>query len=85
MRYSTGKILCLILRSFVLLHLVLLKHAFIPLFSCLFRETRSDFLRPENRTIGYCRPNFIVHRKKDDSQYELPSISQLFSRELYNR
>ena len=52
MRYSTGKILCLILRSVLLSNLVLLKHAFIPQFNCLFRKTRSDFLRPENRTIG---------------------------------
>ena len=52
MRYSTGKFLCLILRSVVLSNLVLLKHAFNPQFSCLFRVTRSDFLRPENRTIG---------------------------------
>ena len=52
MRYSTGKILCLILRSMVLSNLVLLKHAYNPQFSCLFRVTRSDFLRPENRTIG---------------------------------
>ena len=52
MRYSTGKIFCLILRSVVLSNLVLLKHAFIPQFSCLFKITRSDFLRPENRAIG---------------------------------
>ena len=47
MRYSTGKILCLTLRSVVLSNLVLLKHAFFPQFNCLFRVTRSDFLRPE--------------------------------------
>ena len=48
MRYSTGKILCLILRSVVPSDLVLLKLAFNPQFSYLFRVTRSDFLRPEN-------------------------------------
>ena len=52
MTYSTGMILCLILRSVVLSKLVLLKHAFSHQFSCLFRVTRSNFLRPENRTIG---------------------------------
>ena len=52
MRYSTGKILCLILRSVVLSNLVLLKHAFNPQFSYFFRVTRSDFLIPENRRIG---------------------------------
>ena len=50
MKYSTGKILCLILRSVVLSNLVLLKRAFIPQFRCLFRKTGIDFLRPENRT-----------------------------------
>ena len=52
MRYSTGKILCLILRPVVLSNLVLLKHAFYPQFSCLFRVTRRDFLGTENRTMG---------------------------------
>ena len=52
MRCSFGTILCLILRSVVLSNLVLLKHASNPQFSCLFRVTQSDFLRPENRTIG---------------------------------
>ena len=51
MKYFTGKILCLILRSVVLSNLVLSKYAFIPQFSCLFRRTLSDFLRPGNRTI----------------------------------
>ena len=51
MKYSTGKMFCLVLRSVVLSNLVLLKHAFIPQFSCLFRVTRIDFLRPENRTM----------------------------------
>ena len=53
MRYSTVMILCLILISVVLSNLVLLKHAFNPQFCCSFILTRSDFLRPENRTIGY--------------------------------
>ena len=51
MKYSTGKILSFILRSLVLSNLVLLKHAFIPQFSCLFRVTPEN-RRPENRTIG---------------------------------
>ena len=62
MRYSTGKILCLILRSVVLSNVVLLKHAFNPQFSCLFRVTRSDFLRP--RSSNSCQKfQFITNLK----------------------
>ena len=45
MRYSTGKILCLILRSVVLSNLLLSKHAFIPQFNyCLFRVSSIVYL-----------------------------------------